>query len=104
MHVGESTRMSNQLWIEYNRGRVSLLSQQDEMEPQVLDVQRVPNNGFSIKCAVFVSDQEVIFYWPGSTRRFNQPGIRSDAPARVRFHIPRNVVLEQLYIGNKKPR
>ena len=105
MHLSEAERATHQVWLAYENGQVQLFFQKDEMEPQVLFTKAVRGNGpLVMRCAVFVSDQELMFYWPGVKKRFEFMCLRSKSPVRVQYRIPKQSVVDQIHIGFEKPR
>ncbi len=77
--------------------------QQDEMQPQTLWTKRTTGRALLIHCAFFVSDRELIFYWPGATKHFDVMSLRGESSARIRYQIPKGTVINQMHVGFEKP-
>ena len=104
MHITEAERPTHRVWLKHEGTQVKLYFQQDEMQPQVLFTKQVRNGPFVMRCALFVSDQELIFYWPGVKKRFEQMCLRSGSPVRIRYEVPKQSVVDQMHVGFEKPR
>ena len=104
MEVSEHDQPSHRLWIEYQNSKITAYFREDEKQTQILDVKRVPADGFLMRCGLFASEDELLFIWPGGNKHFNQIGLNSGSPAQITFEVPKGVVVEQMYIGGKRPR